>query len=95
METGDVWVEANFKETQLMGLKDGMTAEVTVDAFPGVKFEGHVDSIGAATGAEFALIPAQNATGNWVKVTQRIPVNIRIEGTEVAFVGRRTAEELP
>jgi membrane fusion protein (multidrug efflux system) len=84
VETGDVWVEANFKETQLMGLKDGMAAEVTVDAFPGVKFEGRVDSIGAATGAEFALIPAQNATGNWVKVTQRIPVNIRIEGTEIA-----------
>ena len=84
VETGDVWVEANFKETQLMGLKDGMAAEVTVDAFPGVKFEGRVDSIGAATGAEFALIPAQNATGNWVKVTQRIPVNIRIEGTGLA-----------
>ena len=84
VETGDVWVEANFKETQLVGLKTGMPAEVTVDAFPGVKFEGEVDSIGAATGAEFALIPAQNATGNWVKVTQRIPVNVRIEGTELA-----------
>jgi membrane fusion protein (multidrug efflux system) len=84
VETGDVWVEANFKETQLVGLKTGMPAEVTVDAFPGVKFEGHVDSIGAATGAEFALIPAQNATGNWVKVTQRIPVNVRIGGTEIA-----------
>jgi membrane fusion protein (multidrug efflux system) len=80
VETGDIWVEANFKETQLVGLKTGMPAEVTVDAFPGVKFEGQVSSIGAATGAEFALIPAQNATGNWVKVTQRIPVNISIEG---------------
>jgi len=76
VETGDMWVEANFKETQLVGLKTGMPAEVTVDAFPGVKFECAVDSIGAATGAEFALIPAQNATGNWVKVTQRIPVNV-------------------
>jgi len=84
VETGDLWVEANFKETQLVGLKTGMPAEITVDAFPGVKFEGQVASIGAATGAEFALIPAQNATGNWVKVTQRIPVNISIEGTDAA-----------
>lgn len=83
VETGDIWVEANFKETQLVGLKAGMPAEVTVDAFPGVKFEGQVASIGAATGAEFALIPAQNATGNWVKVTQRIPVNITIEGAAI------------
>jgi len=80
VETGDLWVEANFKETQLAGLQSGMPAEVTIDAFPGVKFEGQVASIGAATGAEFALIPAQNATGNWVKVTQRIPVNVSIEG---------------
>jgi membrane fusion protein (multidrug efflux system) len=84
VETGDLWVEANFKETQLVGLKAGMPAEVTVDAFPGVKFEGAVTSIGAATGAEFALIPAQNATGNWVKVTQRIPVNVSIEGADLA-----------
>ncbi len=79
VETGDVWVEANFKETQLATLKAGMPAEITVDAFPGIKLEGHVESIGAATGAEFALIPAQNATGNWVKVTQRIPVVIRVD----------------
>ena len=83
VETGDIWVEANFKETQLVGLKTGMPAEVTIDAFPGVKFEGQVASIGAATGAEFALIPAQNATGNWVKVTQRIPVNITIDGASL------------
>ena len=81
VETGDTWVEANFKETQLVGLKTGMPAEVTVDAFPGVKFECEVASIGAATGAEFALIPAQNATGNWVKVTQRIPVNVTCADT--------------
>jgi membrane fusion protein (multidrug efflux system) len=84
VETGDVWVQANFKETQLVGIRAGLPAEVTVDAFPGVKFKGRVDSIGAATGAEFALIPAQNATGNWVKVTQRIPVNVRIAGDQVA-----------
>lgn len=82
VETNDTWVEANFKETQLASLSPGMPAEVTVDAYPGVKLEGHVDSIGAGTGSEFALIPAQNATGNWVKVTQRIPVVIRLDNTE-------------
>ena len=89
VETGDMWVEANFKETQLVGLKAGMPAEVTVDAFPGVKFEGQVASIGAATGAEFALIPAQNATGNWVKVTQRIPVTVVGRGRRPAAAARR------
>jgi membrane fusion protein (multidrug efflux system) len=79
VETGKTWVEANFKETQLGALSTGMPAEVSIDAFPGVKLAGHVESIGAGTGAEFALIPAQNATGNWVKVTQRIPVVIRID----------------
>ncbi len=86
VETGDLWVEANFKETQLVGLRTGMPAEVTVDAFPGVKFEGQVSSIGAATGAEFALIPAQNATGNWVKVTQRIPVTIAVAGADLPLL---------
>ncbi|HEY9012530.1 MAG TPA: HlyD family secretion protein [Devosia sp.] len=82
VESGNVWIEANFKETQLATLRAGMPAEISVDAFPGVKLEGHVESIGAATGAEFALIPAQNATGNWVKVTQRIPVVIRVDSAE-------------
>lgn len=80
VETGNTWVAANFKETQLADLVPGMPAEVSVDAFPGVTFSGHVDSIGAATGAEFALIPAQNASGNWVKITQRVPVRIAIDG---------------
>lgn len=81
VETSDTWVEANFKETQLTNLKAGQPAEVTVDAYPGVALEGHVQSIGAATGSEFSLIPAQNATGNWVKVTQRIPVRIHLDST--------------
>jgi membrane fusion protein (multidrug efflux system) len=80
VETDDTWVVANFKETQLTTLQDGQPADVTVDAYPGVKLAGHVESIGAATGSEFSLIPAQNATGNWVKVGQRIPVRIRIDG---------------
>jgi membrane fusion protein, multidrug efflux system len=82
VETGDTWVEANFKETQLTGLETGMPVEVTVDAYPGLALSGHIDSIGAATGAEFALIPAQNATGNWVKVVQRIPVRIVLDDGE-------------
>lgn len=82
VETGDTWVEANFKETQLTGLQVGMPAEISVDAYPGLKLAGHVNSIGAATGAEFALIPAQNATGNWVKVTQRVPVRVVVDGQQ-------------
>lgn len=78
VETGQAWIEANFKETQLAGLATGLPVEVKVDAYPGVVFEGRLDSISAATGSEFALIPAQNATGNWVKVTQRIPVRIAV-----------------
>lgn len=82
VETGNTWIEANFKETQLAALATGLPVEVTIDAYPGVKFEGQVESIGAATGAQFALIPAQNATGNWVKVTQRVPVRISVEGAD-------------
>jgi membrane fusion protein (multidrug efflux system) len=88
VETGDTWVEANFKETQLTTLAVGMPAEVKVDAYPGLAIECQVASIGAATGAEFALIPAQNATGNWVKVTQRVPVNIACDtGTDLLRAG--------
>jgi membrane fusion protein (multidrug efflux system) len=79
VETGGSWLEANFKETQLTDIRVGMPAEVSVDAFPGLKLKGKVSSIGAATGAEFSLIPAQNATGNWVKVVQRIPVRIDLD----------------
>jgi membrane fusion protein (multidrug efflux system) len=82
VESNDLWIEANFKETQLTTLRNGLPVEISVDAFPGKKLEGHIDTIGAATGSEFALIPAQNATGNWVKVTQRVPVKIAIDSTE-------------
>ena len=85
VETGDTWVEANFKETQLTNMKPGQTAEVTLDTYPDAPFHATVESIGAGTGAEFSLLPAQNATGNWVKVTQRIPVRLRLdtEGKDV------------
>ena len=76
---GRSWVEANFKETELNRMRIGQPAEVTFDAYPGLKLKGHVQSIGAGTGSEFSVLPAQNATGNWVKVTQRIPVRIAID----------------
>ena len=84
VETGDSWVEANFKETQLTHMKPGQEAEIRFDTFPGQPVRATVESIGAGTGAEFSLIPAQNATGNWVKVAQRIPVRLKIEAPELA-----------
>jgi len=73
------YVEANFKETDLGEMRVGQAAEVEFDAYPGVRLKGHVASIGAGTGAEFSVLPAQNATGNWVKVTQRVPVRIALD----------------
>lgn len=72
-------VEANFKETDLGAIRPGQRAEVTLDAYPGLALRGHVDSIGAGTGSEFSVLPAQNATGNWVKVVQRVPVRIALD----------------
>lgn len=73
------WVEANFKETELGDVCLGQPVEIELDIYPGLKLKGKVESIGVATGATFALLPPQNATGNWVKVTQRIPVRIALE----------------
>ncbi|MCT2558976.1 HlyD family secretion protein [Tsuneonella sp. YG55] len=77
--TGTSYIEANFKETQLARMAIGQPAEITFDAYPDVKLKGHVEAIGAGTGSEFSILPAQNATGNWVKVTQRVPVRIVID----------------
>lgn len=76
---GSSWIEANFKETDLNKMRIGQPAEVSFDAYPGLRLKGHVQSIGAGTGSEFSILPAQNATGNWVKVTQRVPVRIAID----------------
>jgi membrane fusion protein, multidrug efflux system len=73
---GDVWVTANFKENQIGRMTPGQSVEITVDAYPDKTFKGHVDSIQAGTGARFSLIPPENATGNYVKVVQRVPVKI-------------------
>ncbi len=82
VETGETWVDANFKETQLGKMQVGQATTVEFDTYPGRDFKGRVTAIGAGTGAEFSLIPAQNATGNWVKVTQRIPVRIALDAGE-------------
>jgi len=84
VENGQSWVEANFKETQLTHMQPGQEAEIRFDTFPGQPVKATVDSIGAGTGAEFSLIPAQNATGNWVKVSQRIPVRLKIDDADIA-----------
>jgi membrane fusion protein (multidrug efflux system) len=79
IDGGPVWIEANLKETQLTYLDVGQSVEVVIDAYPDVKWQASVDRIAPATGAEFALLPPQNATGNWVKVVQRLPVRLNIE----------------
>ena len=79
----DVWVTANYKETQLAGIRLGAPATVTVDAVPGITFHAHVDSVQYGTGAVFSLLPAQNATGNYVKVIQRVPVKIVFDDARV------------
>lgn len=76
----DVWVVANFKETQLGKMAVGQKATVTVDAFPDAKFEGEIASFSPATGAKFSLLPPDNATGNFVKTVQRLPVKISLNG---------------
>jgi membrane fusion protein (multidrug efflux system) len=82
-----VWVTANYKETQLRYMRPGQPATIKVDAYPDRRFRGHVDSIQAGAGARFSLLPPENATGNYVKVVQRVPVKILIEeGPDPAHV---------
>ena len=79
-----LWVEANFKETQLANLRVGQPVELTSDVFgSGVKFKGMVQGIGIGTGSAFSVLPAQNATGNWIKIVQRIPVRIQLDAEEL------------
>jgi membrane fusion protein, multidrug efflux system len=78
----NIWVTANFKENQLKNMRRGQKAIIAVDAYGGRKYEGHIDSIAAATGARFSLLPPENATGNYVKVVQRVPVKIVIDRGE-------------
>ncbi len=79
----DVWVTANFKETQLRHMHEGQRVEITTDTFGGGQvYKAHIDSIAGASGAKFSLLPPENATGNYVKVVQRIPVKILLEPGE-------------
>jgi membrane fusion protein (multidrug efflux system) len=82
------WVEANFKETQLDALRPGQPAEVGIDAFPGRRLHGHVVSVAPASGARFALLPPDNATGNFTKVVQRVTVRIALDDVPPALAPR-------
>ena len=91
------WIEANFKETDLTHVEPGQRVEITVDTYPGHVWQGTVESLSQATGAEFAVIPPQNATGNWVKIVQRIPVRIAVEtgpGDPLLRAGMSTTVEI-
>jgi membrane fusion protein (multidrug efflux system) len=80
-----LWIDANFKETQLGKMRIGQPVEITTDLYGGdVKYSGTIDSLGAGTGSAFALLPAQNATGNWIKIVQRVPVRVHINADELA-----------
>ena len=76
----DVWVVANLKETEIRGVQPGARAEITVDSYPGRRFRAHVESVSPATGATFSMLPPDNATGNFTKIVQRIPVRVRLDG---------------
>jgi membrane fusion protein (multidrug efflux system) len=82
-----LWVDANFKETQLRGLKPGMPATVAADVLPGERLRGHVASLAPATGAQFSVLPPENATGNFTRIVQRVPVRIVLDG-DAARLGR-------
>ena len=82
IQTENLWVEANLKETRLTHVREGQEVVIKVDAYPGVEWQARVSAIAPATGAEFSLLPPQNATGNWVKVVQRVPVMLELLPSE-------------
>jgi membrane fusion protein (multidrug efflux system) len=88
VDENDIWVVANFKETQMEKMEPGQTVDVKIDAFGDVPVKGIVESFSGATGARFALLPPDNATGNFVKVVQRVPVKIKLD------VDKETAKKL-
>jgi len=87
--TTDVWVTANYKETELNGMHPGQKVTITVDAYPDLDLHGHVDSIQRGSGSKFSAFPAENATGNFIKIVQRVPVKIVIDS------GLKPDEPLP
>ncbi len=91
----ETWIVANFKETQLARMKPGQKVQIKVDAFPGQELEGHVDSFSPASGASFALLPPDNATGNFTKIVQRVPVKIVFEPESLRTLGEQAARIVP
>jgi membrane fusion protein (multidrug efflux system) len=85
VSNGDIWVEANFKEDQLTHMRVGQAATVKVDSYPGKSFEAEVVSLSPGTGSQFSVLPPENATGNWVKVVQRLPVRVRLRQVDPAY----------
>lgn len=85
VSTENIWIEANFKEDQLTHMRVGQAASVEVDSYPGKTFEGKVASVSPGTGSQFSVLPPENATGNWVKVVQRLPVRVELEHLDPAF----------
>ena len=85
VSTGDVWIEANFKEVQLARMRPGQVATVKIDRYPGRTFQARVISLSPSTGSQFSLLPPENATGNWVKVVQRVPVRLQLTQFDAEF----------
>jgi membrane fusion protein (multidrug efflux system) len=79
VSTNNVWIEAHMKETDLTYVRNGQPVSITIDTYPGRTWKGHIQAVSAASGSTFSALPAENASGNWVKVTQRVPVRIAIE----------------
>jgi membrane fusion protein (multidrug efflux system) len=86
VSTGDVWIEANFKEVQLARMRPGQEATVKIDRYPGRTFSAKVTSVSPSTGSQFSLLPPENATGNWVKVVQRVPVRLQLTHVDAEFL---------
>jgi membrane fusion protein (multidrug efflux system) len=85
IETENCWVDANYKENQLTRIRPGQTAEVKIDMYPDLALRGEVESISHGSGAAFSLLPAENATGNWVKVTQRFTVRVKLKPCDARY----------
>jgi membrane fusion protein, multidrug efflux system len=85
VSSGDIWIEANFKEDQLTHMRAGQEASVQIDTYPGHVFKGKVASVSPGTGSQFSVLPPENATGNWVKVVQRLPVRVELEQLDPAY----------
>jgi membrane fusion protein, multidrug efflux system len=86
VSTRDVWIEANFKEVQLAQMRPGQAATVEIDRYPGRRFSAKVSSVSPSTGSQFSMLPPENATGNWVKVVQRVPVRLQLTQVDAGFL---------